>query len=53
MVATAGPVVASSGRDVVDSAVDGEIDWFGWVSAVKGFEVCVGEGLRSSLCVWY
>lgn len=36
--------------DVVDTAVDGDVDWEGRVGAVVCGEFGVGEGNRSALC---
>lgn len=49
VIAAAWSVVSSSGGDVVDGSVDGEVDGLGWVAAIVGFEVGVCECLRTGL----
>jgi hypothetical protein len=43
VVAAAWAVGGGRARDIVDGAVDGEVDGLGWVAAVVGLELCVGE----------
>lgn len=51
MIAAAGAVGRGADGDVVDGAVEGEVDGFGGVGAVVGEELGVGEGDGAGLGV--
>jgi hypothetical protein len=50
VVAPAGAVGGGRARDVVDGAVDREVDGLGRVAAVIGRELCIGEVNVAALC---
>ncbi len=50
VVRAAGAVEVAAGGDVVDAAVQADVDWFGGVGAVEGGELGVGQANGPGLC---